>query len=391
MGRQVLEEQRPLPQPLAHQAKVQHLEVPEAAMDQLAGPAGRARRPVLRLHQAYRQPPGRGVEGGAGPGDATPHDQDVERSAGQAGDVRLAPPGRKGARLPQRQRAQWGPVTSTRSTARVRLGAGKQAVRKRAVRPERTLAGAARGEERTRMRDFVGAIDQGTTSTRFFVFDHDARVVARHQLEHGQVLPRPGWVEHDPLEILERVRTVMATALAQSGLAASDLAAIGITNQRETTVVWDRLTGLPYMNAIVWQDLRTDQIVSEIERRGRGATGPGENGAPSGDVFLGRQDPVDPRQRRTLPARPPQPGRPAPGPSTRWLLWNLTGGPRGGRHVTDVTNAARTMLMDLRSLSWDDELLAMFRVPHEILPEVRPSSGRSADISSKGRGRQACR
>ena len=128
------------------------------------------------------------------------------------------------------------------------------------------------------MPEFVGAIDQGTTSTRFFVFDHESRVVAHHQLEHSQVLPRPGWVEHDPVEILDRVRAVMYTALGDAGLTASDLAALGITNQRETTVVWDRLTGLPYMNAIVWQDVRTDGTVlrsSVRDGRRRSATRPG--------------------------------------------------------------------------------------------------------------------
>ena len=151
------------------------------------------------------------------------------------------------------------------------------------------------------MRDFVGAIDQGTTSTRFFVFDHDARVVAHQQLEHSQLLPRPGWVEHDPLEILERVRTVMRAALAEARLTASDLAALGITNQRETTVVWDRLTGLPYTNAIVWQDVRTDRIVSRIEREGGAAVVRERTGLPPATYFSAAKNPVDPAKRRRRP------------------------------------------------------------------------------------------
>ncbi len=235
------------------------------------------------------------------------------------------------------------------------------------------------------MREFVGAIDQGTTSTRFFVFDHDARVVAHHQMEHTQVLPRPGWVEHNPLEILERVRTVMATALSEARLTASDLAALGITNQRETTVVWDRSTGLPYMNAIVWQDTRTDRAISEIERRGGAPTVREKTGLPPATYFSAAKiqwilQNVDAARDAALT------GRACAGTIDSWLLWNLTGGPRGGRHVTDVTNAGRTMLMDLRTLAWDDELLTMFAVPHQVLPEIRPSSGTFGDISVEGAG-----
>ncbi len=254
-------------------------------------------------------------------------------------------------------------------------------------------AAAAPGQPRgpganSRMRDFVGAIDQGTTSTRFFVFDHDARVVAHQQLEHSQLLPRPGWVEHDPLEILERVRTVMRAALAEARLTASDLAALGITNQRETTVVWDRLTGLPYTNAIVWQDVRTDRIVSGIERDGRAPVVRERTGLPPATYFSAAKiqwilQNVDAAREGAAA------GTACSGTIDSWLLWNLTGGPKGGRHITDVTNASRTMLMDLGTLSWDDELLDMFAVPRHVLPEIRPSTGIFGDIFPEGTGKAA--
>ncbi|MGP8206739.1 MAG: glycerol kinase GlpK [Acidimicrobiales bacterium] len=233
------------------------------------------------------------------------------------------------------------------------------------------------------MRDFVGAIDQGTTSTRFFVFDHDARVVAHQQLEHSQLLPRPGWVEHDPLEILERVRTVMRAALAEARLTASDLAALGITNQRETTVVWDRLTGLPYTNAIVWQDVRTDRIVSRIEREGGAAVVRERTGLPPATYFSAAK--IQWILQNVGAAREgAAAGTACSGTIDSWLLWNLTGGPKGGRHITDVTNASRTMLMDLGTLSWDGELLDMFAVPQHVLPEIRPSTGIFGDIFPEG-------
>ena len=231
------------------------------------------------------------------------------------------------------------------------------------------------------MAEFVGAIDQGTTSTRFIIFDHDGREVARHQLEHAQLLPRPGWVEHDPVEILERVRTVFTAALAKAGLMASDLAAIGVTNQRETTVVWDRRTGLPYTNAVVWQDLRSDLIVAQLERSGHGERIRQITGLPPATYFSAGKlrwilDNVgDARDGARA-------GTACFGTIDTWLLWNLTGGPRGGRHVTDVTNASRTMLMDLRTLSWDDELLDLFAVPPEMLPQVLPSSGHFGPASA---------
>src|SRR6476646_11777353 len=223
------------------------------------------------------------------------------------------------------------------------------------------------------MADFVGAVDQGTTSTRFMVFDHDGNEVGRHQLEHEQILPRAGWVEHDPLEIWERTKTVIGSCLTGLHLTAADIDSIGITNQRETTVVWDRRSGRPYTNAIVWQDTRTDSIVKALVADGRG------------DVI---------RQRAVLGPAPYSPGgkvqwmldhvdglREAAdrgdalfGTVDSWVVWNLTGGPNGGQHVTDVTNASRTMLMDIETLRWDDELLGFFGIPRSMLPEIRPSS-----------------
>jgi glycerol kinase len=223
------------------------------------------------------------------------------------------------------------------------------------------------------MADFVGAVDQGTTSTRFMVFDHDGAEVGRHQLEHEQVLPRAGWVEHNPLEIWERTHTVIASALAGLNLQASDLCALGITNQRETTVVWNRRTGRPLHNAIVWQDTRTDRIVRALDRDGRGDVIRERAGIPPAAYFAAGKvqwilDHVD--GARAAAER----GDAVFGTIDTWLLWNLTGGTDGGVHVTDVTNASRTMLMDLRTLDWDDELLGFFDIPRSMLPEIKPSS-----------------
>lgn len=220
---------------------------------------------------------------------------------------------------------------------------------------------------------FVGAIDQGTTSTRFMVFDHQGREVARHQLEHQQVLPRAGWVEHNPVEIWERTSAVVKTALGKARLEASDLAAIGITNQRETTIVWDRRTGRPLHNAIVWQDTRTDAIAAALDRDGRGDVIRHRAGLPPATYFSGGKlqwilENV-PGAREAA-----ERGDALFGTPDTWVLWNLTGGPDGGVHVTDVTNASRTMLMDLETLQWDDELLGFFGVPRAMLPEIRESS-----------------
>ncbi|HEX4702416.1 MAG TPA: glycerol kinase GlpK [Pseudonocardiaceae bacterium] len=223
------------------------------------------------------------------------------------------------------------------------------------------------------MADFVGAVDQGTTSTRFMIFDHGGNEIARHQLEHEQVLPQAGWVEHNPAEIWERTRAVIQTALTNAKLHAADLAAVGITNQRETSVVWNRKTGRPYYNAIVWQDTRTDRIASALDRDDRGQTIRRKAGLPPATYFSGGKiqwilENVD-GVRAAAEA-----GDAIFGNTDSWLLWNLTGGTDGGVHVTDPTNASRTMLMNLETLDWDDELLGFFGVPRAMLPTIRPSS-----------------
>jgi glycerol kinase len=223
------------------------------------------------------------------------------------------------------------------------------------------------------MPEFVGAVDQGTTSTRFMIFDHAGREVARHQLEHEQILPRPGWVEHNPTEIWERTRAVIETCLRQARLGPADLAAVGITNQRETTLVWDRRTGRPFANAIVWQDTRTDKIAAALDRDGRGEIIRRKTGLPPAAYFSGGKlqwilENVD--GVRAAAER----GEALFGTTDTWLLWHLTGGVDGGVHVTDPTNASRTMLMDLATLDWDDELLSFFGVPRPMLPRIRPSS-----------------
>jgi glycerol kinase len=221
--------------------------------------------------------------------------------------------------------------------------------------------------------DFVGAIDQGTTSTRFMIFDHGGNEVGRHQLEHEQILPRAGWVEHNPIEIWERTVAVVRTAMQANNLAASDLAALGITNQRETAVVWNRRTGRPYHNAIVWQDTRTDRIASALDRDGRGDVIRHKAGLPPATYFSGGKiqwilENVDGVREAA------ERGDAIFGNTDSWLLWHLTGGQDGGNHVTDVTNASRTMLMNLETLDWDDELLSFFSIPRQMLPEIRPSS-----------------
>ena len=223
------------------------------------------------------------------------------------------------------------------------------------------------------MADYVGAIDQGTTSTRFMIFDHSGNEVGRHQLEHEQILPQAGWVEHNPVEIWERTSAVLQSALNKTGLSASDLVALGITNQRETAVVWDKNTGRPYYNAIVWQDTRTDRIASALERDGKGDTIRRKAGLPPATYFSGGKiqwilENVD--GVRAAAER----GDAIFGNTDTWLIWNLTGGRDGGTHVTDVTNASRTMLMNLETLDWDDELLGFFDIPRQMLPEIKPSS-----------------
>jgi glycerol kinase len=221
--------------------------------------------------------------------------------------------------------------------------------------------------------EFVAAIDQGTTSTRCMIFDHDGAEVGRHQLEHEQILPRAGWVEHNPVEIWERTASAIMSALNKTKLSSGDLAALGITNQRETALVWNRTTGRPYYNAIVWQDTRTDRIASALDRDGRGDVIRRKAGLPPATYFSAGKlqwilENVDGVRADA------EKGDAIFGTSDTWVLWNLTGGPRGGVHVTDVTNASRTMLMNLETLDWDDELLSFFGIPRQMLPAIKPSS-----------------
>ena len=223
------------------------------------------------------------------------------------------------------------------------------------------------------MSDFVGAVDQGTTSSRFMIFDHDGNEVGKHQLEHEQIMPQAGWVEHNPLEIWERTQTVIGSALMQNNLCASDLDSLGITNQRETTVVWNRKTGRPLYNAIVWQDTRTDTIASALEREGKGEVIRAKAGIPPAAYFsAGKVQWIleNVHGARAAADR----GDAIFGNTDTWLLWNLTGGVNGGVHITDVTNASRTMLMNLQTLDWDEELLSFFDIPRSMLPQIRPSS-----------------
>ena len=220
---------------------------------------------------------------------------------------------------------------------------------------------------------YVVAIDQGTTSTRCIVFDHRARLVSVAQREHQQHYPQPGWVEHDAAEIWRNVQRLVPQALAQAGVRREQVVAIGIANQRETTVLWDRATGIPISRAVNWQDTRTDALVEELAADGGRDRFYDECGLPLATYFAG------PRIRWLLDATPglrerAERGEVLFGTMDTWLVWNLTGGPRGGVHVTDVTNASRTMLMNIRTLQWSDELLRDIGVPRAMLPEIRSSA-----------------
>ncbi|MDG3012947.1 glycerol kinase GlpK [Speluncibacter jeojiensis] len=232
-------------------------------------------------------------------------------------------------------------------------------------------------------RRYVASIDQGTTSSRCIIFDHDGAVVRIAQREHRQIFPRPGWVEHDPVEIWTNVRAVCGEALAASDLTPADIAAIGITNQRETTVVWDRTTGEPVYHAIVWQDTRTDVLCREL------ADGAGANryqqttGLPLSTYFAGPKirwilDNVEGVRERA------EAGELCFGTMDCWLMWNLSGGVEGGLHLTDATNASRTLLMDLRTLDWDEEICAQMRIPMSMLPEIRSSSEIYCEVRARG-------
>ena len=223
------------------------------------------------------------------------------------------------------------------------------------------------------MTKYVGALDQGTTSTRFMIFDHAGGVVAIHQKEHEQIFPKPGWVEHDPAEIWARSQEVIKGCLEKAGIAASDLAAVGITNQRETAVVWDKNTGKAVYNAIVWQDTRTDTIINEFGKDGGQDRFRAKVGLPLATYFSGPKvkwvlDNVDGARAKA------EAGDLLFGNIDTWCIWNLTGGTNGGVHVTDVTNASRTMLMNLETLDWDDEILGIMGIPKSMLPAIKASS-----------------
>ncbi|MEX0666916.1 MAG: FGGY family carbohydrate kinase, partial [Acidimicrobiia bacterium] len=219
----------------------------------------------------------------------------------------------------------------------------------------------------------IGALDQGTTSTRFMIFDRAGKVVSLAQEEHRQIFPRPGWVEHDPVEIIDKVRQVIRAALGTAGITASGLAAVGVTNQRETTVVWERKTGRPVHNAIVWQDTRTAELCQRLGGAGGIDRFRAETGLPLATYFSGPKIAWLLEHDPGLRARAEK-GELCFGTIDSWVVWNLT----GGRHVTDVTNASRTMLMELRALRWSDDICAAMGVPAALLPEIVPSSARIA-------------
>ena len=225
------------------------------------------------------------------------------------------------------------------------------------------------------MPRFIAAIDQGTTSTRCMIFNAAGAPVAAAQQEHRQIFPRPGWVEHDPAEIWRRTQEVIADAVARAGAQPGDIAGVGVTNQRETVVAWDRHTGRPLCNAIVWQDTRTKDLCDALAANGGQDRFRDRVGLPLATYFSG------PKIRWMLDncaevAQAASAGTLALGTVDAWLVWNLTGGATGGAHVTDVTNASRTMLMDLRTLDWAPDMLAILGVPHEALPRIVPSVDR---------------
>jgi glycerol kinase len=221
------------------------------------------------------------------------------------------------------------------------------------------------------MAQYAAAVDQGTTSTRFMVFDHSGQVVSVDQKEHEQIYPKPGWVEHDPMEIWQRTQEVVGAGLGKINV--QDIAAVGVTNQRETAVVWDRSTGKPVYNAIVWQDTRTDQICNELAKEGGQDRFRAKTGLPIATYFSGPKikwilENVDGVRAKA------ESGDVIFGNIDTFVIWLLTGGPDGGVHVTDVSNASRTMMMDLESLDWDDEILGILGVPRAMLPQIRASS-----------------
>jgi glycerol kinase len=223
------------------------------------------------------------------------------------------------------------------------------------------------------MPKYVAAIDQGTTSTRCMMFDHGGRVVSMSQKEHEQIYPRPGWVEHDALEIWERSQEVIRGALAQAGATPGDIAAVGITNQRETALIWNKRTGQPYYHAIVWQDTRTKDICDQLAQEGGQDRFRPQTGLPLATYFSGPKvkwilDHVAGVRQAAAKSEA------IFGNMDTWVIWQLTGGPDGGAHVTDVTNASRTLLMNLQTLDWDDKILGIMGIPRLMLPRIVPSS-----------------
>ncbi len=223
------------------------------------------------------------------------------------------------------------------------------------------------------MSHYVAAIDQGTTSTRCMIFNHVGESVGLHQLEHEQIFPQPGWVEHDAMEIWQRTCQVIEGALAKAEARAKDIVAIGIANQRETALVWDKTTGQPLYNALVWQDTRTAQICTDLAQEGGQDRFRDQVGLPLATYFSG------PKIKWLLDNVPAvreaaDKGNALFGNIDTWLIWNLTGGTRGGGHVTDVTNASRTMLMNLSDCRWDDDIMNIMGIPQAMLPVIRPSS-----------------
>jgi glycerol kinase len=222
-------------------------------------------------------------------------------------------------------------------------------------------------------RKYVGAVDQGTTSTRFFVFNHTGDIIATHQIEHRQIYPKPGWVEHDPMEIRDKMRDVIQGGMKRAGVGPGQLSALGITNQRETTIVWNPKTGRPYYNAIVWQDTRTEELCRKMAVNGDMNCFRNNVGLPLATYFSGPKirwimDNVD-GVKAAIERKEAIFGN-----IDTWLIWWLTGGPDGGVHVTDVSNASRTMLMNIETLEWDPEMLKIIGVPRHMLPDIKSSS-----------------
>jgi len=223
------------------------------------------------------------------------------------------------------------------------------------------------------MAKYSAAIDQGTTSTRFMIFDHGGKVVAVDQKEHEQIYPKPGWVEHDAIEIWKRTQEVVKGALLKGDVDPKDIAAVGITNQRETTVVWEKATGKPVYNAIVWQDTRTDRICNDLAKDGGQDRFRPKVGLPLATYFSGPKIKWVLENVEGVRAKAEK-GEVLFGNIDTWVIWNLTGGPNGGVHVTDVSNASRTMLMNLETLDWDPEILKVMGVPRAMLPTIKASS-----------------